>query len=510
MHLVKGFITSPTFINNTVGMVSKIGELSKDSLTYAKETGIYSNKDVSDVTLYTFKATDDGLPIVLPLTMSNELLDLGGFIYANCLNQHFTPNEVLVKNIIQVEFAERIENLNIGNVIGDGDFWIPEWVSFKLPNFENYIKFWLVDTSFSTQYDETEYKIIPPIANLDLFFSPRADVERYLAENSFTNMVTKVGEIADKEPYTILNASEFNWVNPLLESDVLNTPWLVLVYGRYGDNIDLIKNTLIEWVLANSTHTKEEWIDLIPDLFKVNEFIIAPFWHQFAIPNQTVQAGFNSPMVDLNDLTTVTDLVCKGVGYDSMQIITGNTVVCPSPIRNLAFSATGNNLNKATITTLKDIIPDFINVPLSSIDFSRMKLPTQNWVNMFINLLIVADGVKDGIVEVLGYQKVTRNGIVYVNKTFDSVNYLMVTKESMIDALGIQAPYFPDFAEECGCSVEGALLLDHIRNYINPHMLTSDDVGLGNLIAGTEVATPLSIAVALSSDVLALRAKIPV
>ena len=40
MYILKGFLSFPTLTNNTVGEVAPLGEISKDSLTYAKETGL--------------------------------------------------------------------------------------------------------------------------------------------------------------------------------------------------------------------------------------------------------------------------------------------------------------------------------------------------------------------------------------------------------------------------------------------------------------------------------------
>ena len=47
MYSIKGFAQNSAFIDNTVGNVNPIGEMSKESMTYSTELGEYSNNAIS-------------------------------------------------------------------------------------------------------------------------------------------------------------------------------------------------------------------------------------------------------------------------------------------------------------------------------------------------------------------------------------------------------------------------------------------------------------------------------
>lgn len=46
-----------------------------------------------------------------------------------------------------------------------------------------------------------------------------------------------------------------------------------------------------------STHTIDEWVKILPELFKHNEFVIIPRWDLYAIPIGVVTAGVHSALL---------------------------------------------------------------------------------------------------------------------------------------------------------------------------------------------------------------------
>ncbi|MOA68470.1 hypothetical protein D3C78_1961010 [compost metagenome] len=62
-----------------------------------------------------------------------------------------------------------------------------------------------------------------------------------------------------------------------------------------------------------------------------------------------------------------------------------------------------------------------------------MKLPTQEFVNLLYEMLIVAETATPYSDIPLGMSRVTRSGIMYIAASLNDILYLIVTKYSMLD-----------------------------------------------------------------------------
>ena len=78
----------------------------------------------------------------------------------------------------------------------------------------------------------------------------------------------------------------FKWHNPVNRQAELDTNWYVLIWGDAGDNIDSVREKIQDTILANSTHSRDEWKEVFPEIFKRNEFIIVPQWDVFSNENK--------------------------------------------------------------------------------------------------------------------------------------------------------------------------------------------------------------------------------
>lgn len=502
MHILKGFVTSPSFISNAVDEVSIIGELSKNSMTYSTEVGIYQNEAISDVTLHTFKSTVDNIRSEVPAGYDDLVLRIGEFIYKNTLDQVFLNNSAAIRDVILDEFSINIFELNLGAIVGDDGLWIPEWISFKTTIGSDYIKLWFVDSSFATQYDEYEIKVLSPIPSLDVLFLSKEVVEAQVLANGVVQKLDSLETLTKEHPYTTVKGLEFEWRNVDFPDQRLTLTWLLAVYGNQADNSELLKEAIVKDVLENSSYSSQEWVEVLPDLFQNNEIILTPLWHKYAIPNQTVQSGFNSPFVELGEVEQIIGDICRGSGY-SLPGAMSRTVVSTTPIKTMAFLATGNEFNSNQTFLLNEIYPDLINVSSSSLDFSRMQAVTQLFAKSFIDMLVIADTNESDITVPFGFGKTVRDNILYVTKQIGDYNYLVPTRRSVINALGLDSPYYPDPDEldNCDCNGDAILLEDHLNGQLNPHQtdLAKIDLGLLVLPTGslpTDLSTGLSTAIA--------------
>jgi hypothetical protein len=484
MYILKGFIAFTALADNAVGVIAPIGELSKDSLTYAKESGLYKSDLYPGVLLNSFQSYSSDLGLVpVPEIQSAMALQIGSFFLESALDHRFSSNRSSAFSSIRYAFTDLIDDLTLGEMLTDGEIWMPEWVSYKLKDTQSYTRLWFCDTAFSNQYDSFEYEFIPPIENIDYFFRPRAEGLGLLQQTTLKRVLEQIDVTRGVSPYTLLRTQEYGWVNPeadVPEDDAVNTNWTVLIYGRAGDDPDQIRLALIEWILIRSLHSRIEWLAQFPDIFTPTEFIVMPLWHQFAVPNQTIQSGLNSPMISVERALEVARTFCLGIGYEPSDLLR-NTVVAATPYRTLGMLVTGSAVNKRSISDFRKLYPDYIGLPLASPDFVRLSTLTQGWMHMLVNLLVVAESMSAYSVVPASYTRIIRSGVVYAVKEYQGMQYLLVTRGSTIASLGLEAPYEPEFDPydpDSGCTDLAQLIHDHLTLHNNPHLVTAYQAGL--------------------------------
>jgi len=489
MYILKGFLSFPTLTNNTVGEVAPLGEISKDSLTYAKETGLYKTNTYPNVLLHAFESRDEDSGVIeVPQTYRDTILHLGHWALHFAMSGRMNDSRARAVQEFENEFQGTIQDIVVGEMRTDGDIWLPEWISFSLEEGGDYIRLWMADNAFSAQYDNFEYEFIPPVGFIDDFFRPRDQIVGLLMENGFKRLTERVEETRGENPFTIIRTEEYSWVNPNRDNDELTTGWTVLIYGRAGNDPDQIRLALIEWILNNTARTRQEWLEIFPDIFTPTEFILTPLWHQYAIPNQTIQSGINSPNITLRRAHQIATRLCLGIGYES-EDLWDNTVVASTPLRSLGFLATGSAANRNTVSNLKDLYPDYIGLPLASPDFARLSVKTQDWAMMLIELIKVAETMTSFTIIPSGYARIIREDVVYAVKDFDGMQYLMVTRDSAIKTLGVETPYVPEFEEEDPYqSIEARIIREHLIYEQDPHRVSKEQLGLAD-ISNAELLT---------------------
>lgn len=503
MYIIKGFIAFPTLTNNDVGEVATLGELSKDSLTFAKETGLYRHSKYNNALLHVFLSQEEQeREVPVPTVYSDAALQLGQWVYDHAVDERFTGSRRDALNDLEVRFEGELTSIEIGVMVTDGTHWMPEWISYHHPDTDTFVRIWFSDTSFAGQYDNYNYVFIPPIDDIDDFFLERSQVLELIAKNGVKQIVGKIDEVRGEYPYTLLRTEEYQWEGGASAEENILTNWTVMIYGRFGNDPDKIRLALIDWILANSKHTRDEWLELFPEIFTPTEFIITPLWHQFAIPNQTIQAGFNSPVVTLGRALEITGITATGIGYSREERL-NNTAVARTPTRTLGLLITGSQENLNGVTRFDDFYPDYIGIPTSSRDFGRLSTRTQEWVYVFLKLLQAAETMSEFTIIPAGVSRIVRNGIVYATGEHDGMVWMVATRLSVIKELGIESPYEPEFPEDddglgdCN-TVEGRIVREHLLYEDNPHSTRRETIGLPH-IANQPLLTTAQTKVSVAS-----------
>jgi hypothetical protein len=430
MYVLKAFATHSRFVSNVQGIVSPFGELSNLSLTYAKEKGFYKSTVSNQLDLITFTSKQDLTNMQLTQNIVDHVLTVTKAVYDYSIAAAGPIFTDQLLNTLITDFQGLGSNFTCGEVVTNGEFNVPEWIEWKNTNISsinpnNKLKVWLANDSFEAQYDDFEIVVVPPITTLNNFFLSGAQVQTLLTSETIPDLIDRVQIAKQEQPETVFRVEPYDYVDPFNNLHRVVSNWGVLIYGAAGNNADTIGDAIIAYILANSTHERAEWVELLPDLFKRTEFILIPHWNSYAIPNRVLEAGIYSPVVNLKKaLALIKQIVSTypGLHIDEHGFVMGH------PYKSLAISTVGSPDNRDNKFEILDVFEDYLNVPSTSFDFGRMHLKTQNWLVMIANMLPIAETMTAYTSVPVGMTKVTRNGILYLVKRFDNINYLIAAK----------------------------------------------------------------------------------
>lgn len=430
MHLVKGFVTISQYINNTPGSLSLIGELSTQSTTYSKEKGEYQDSNLPGYKLITFKSIDTvtGTELIVSSEQVNQILQ----IVKACIDYgsiHIRPYDVIdFKNTLLADFFLRVSNINLGGFADNGSIALPEWISWTSDEFNGaLIKIWLSDQAFSEQYDDYSIVVIPPVANLDDFYGFYNTAVATAAERTFPQLSDLIQTYKDENPETYMKLMNFDYVNRLNLDQKTSTNWATLIYGAAGDNIDSIKDAIVEYILANSSHTRSEWTIIFPEIFKRTEFIILPRWDKLSIPNLTVMSSLYSSLADPRESL---DFAKANVLFYPGSFIEGNCIIMPHDYKALSLVVINGKDNLPGKQKLTELFGDYIPASTYNPDFNRMQLKTREWLILLEQLLITAETMTEYTSVPRNLHRIKREGILFISLLHDNINYLMAAKSN--------------------------------------------------------------------------------
>lgn len=429
MYNLKGFIPHADFAINVPGQNAAIGELSVKSLTYSKEVGFYNDDTLPSVNLVAFTSNRDGVKIQAPDVAKSQTLKIANWIYNNTI-QH--PGQVFPDILLQsliTQFAAEANNFACGAIVNQDPYWMPEWVSWTSTTLgeANAVRVWFNDASFQSHYDEFEIVVVPPIDHLDDFFKTSSEVRALLAALTIPQIIDKAQQAKNGFPETVIRCESFNYVPPLPDTVLALSHWGLLIYGAAGDNIDSIKDALVSYILANSTHTRDDWIKVLPDLFRRTEITIVPLWDQYALASRTSVDGIYSPQANLTRAMQV--IKSYTASYASDTHINTYASIMGNPYKSLALVSVGSPENRNQLFALEDIFPDLIMVSSTSPDFIRMSQATQQWLLYLAVMLLAAENMTPfSDLPEGGYGRVTRNNQLFIVKTVDNIQYLVAAK----------------------------------------------------------------------------------
>jgi len=430
---LKGFMVIGPMADNAPNVVADFGEISAKALTYATDRLLYTSPEAKGVGLVVFQSIEEGddATVEPPFDIHDNILRIGAWCYTASEQGIITGTREDFLTALMNEWGDKIDNVTFGDLITDGSRWMPEFLTWELTAGsnvpENRLKIWFSDKAFRLQYDAYTIRVVPPIDNLDDFFADPLDVQALVNLRSVSETLERVDTAAAGSPYTTVRADVFDYQDPLDPTFKVPTNWTTIHYGIAGNNIDTIKEEIVKHILENSTHPREDWVKIFPDLFTSTEFIMIPNWLQYATENKTHQAGIFSPILRHKDGLQLATWACKSPGYTQDHIIEyGSTL--PVMFKSMALMVVGGPENRNGTFLLTDYVKDYINVPATSIDFSRQSPETREWTQLIATLLVAAETMTEFSDVPQKVNRLIRNGVIYAAASFNKVQYLVVAK----------------------------------------------------------------------------------
>ncbi len=435
MSIVQGFMTITPLVSNTPGVVAPFGELSAKARTYSREVGLYVNEtQAPDVLLNTFKAEDaSGASIVLSNAVRDAILQLGQWVYGQYAAGSIPTNTSLNSwlTAVRTQFPN-LSAVSAGSLIsaGPSNKNLPDYLAFTIvvSGISYQCTVWFRDASFRVQYTGSEISIIPPTQNIDLLHGSAATVQTAINQSNVSWVVGRVNQISGESPCTSIVPITLEWNDPLGSGATLQTTWIAVIYGSAVGNDDQIRAAIQSYLGQNSTYT--EWAKVYPSLYTTNDFTIVPMWDD-AFPGNN--PGVFVSLSNLGSMISRTQTRVPpsyGSGTALSTHINTNLMALSTNYRAMLLTGIGNPSNAAGQVKLSHIIPDYLGVPASSIDFARMSQDTQQFVFNLENALQEAYTYQRNDPVPAGLSKVVYFDRVYLSFMFKTYRIMVLVKST--------------------------------------------------------------------------------
>lgn len=435
MNILKAFAQIGPLVDNTLGVIAPIGELSDWSKSFAREKTQHVHSEFPGETLISFSYRKNEVATQLDDATAYQVLKAVNWVYTQAKAGKFTDQKDSLQQAFIAAWGTSYDFIDSGRQIQFGAFFAPEYIEispYQKSGTDTW-KIWFADDSFANQFDEFAILVVSPVLPVDKFVDDYNDVDALIKAVDQTEVFSRINGARGVFPETVMRNDVFTWQDRNDKTLTIDTNWITIIYGAAGDNLDSVKEAIRNEILKNSTHTRDEWAEIFPDLFTSTEYIITPMWDDFGIPNEIRDTGYFSGITSTVKAMDLCGKTAKGVKYTQAHV---NAKLCivPSQFRSLMLGIVGGPENRDGIDMFNEEFPDYLNVPTTSVDFWRMSDDTREFIMMLAEMLMIAEEMTPNTGVPKNYNRLTRDGVVYVARSFNKFLYLVATKYS-VDAL---------------------------------------------------------------------------
>jgi len=427
--IVKGFINVHSLLSNVPGHTSVIGELSALGYTYSFEKGFYQNKDYPNYDLITFLCADEqGAEQVLPaasVTFTMRVMQALMAYYGSRLPPYSHDN---LRVYLYTELPNQIAQLEVGDVMTQNGKSLPQWISYVEAATGNQFYIWLCDEAFRQQYDGYNIIVVPPLPHIDALLYPFNTVANLIVEEPVDLLMRRAEDAKQSRPETYTRVYRFDRIDPTNPTRRIETLWPILIYGDAGDNIDSIKDAIIDYILQHTSHTRSQWEAIYPEIFKRTEFIVLPRWDKIAAPNMLTQTGLYSSLIEPNEAIS---FALQHIDFYTTIHTRQNICLVPCAYKSLMLEIINGQFNIDGRKVFSDLYADYMPIPSVSLDFNRMTIKTQELVYKLEEMLLVAEKMTRYSFIPKTMKRIRRSNKIYLSRIIDNINFVIVPKTTL-------------------------------------------------------------------------------
>lgn len=424
----KAFVGVTTYSDNSANTVAPVGELSKLSRSFSRDIKLYPNPDNQTILLNLFASHDDSSSDYLEpsVEVMAEMQKIAKWVIAQgdlALAPTDLPSYI---DSLTGHFVDMTGAFNVGELrtYGDGSYassvgYVTETYSWKL---------WFADDSFQAQYDEYHVETVFPVDDIDDLHREYPHVQGLLEKATSTVMLDKIRQIEIDFPSTINKGEDYTWHDLADSATTMPISFAVVIYGKAGDNVDVIREAIVRDILAVSRYDRSAWAKVLPELFSPNEMVFIPFW-------EAVLDAYDPLNDDIYRSTffpdEITNLAVHYTPNFSPSHIRSFHNAVPTLFRGIVMAATPHEpLDDKESPAFCVMYPDYILTDSLSPDFHRMSEKTRAMVNNINYLLRYAEEYNDYYVLPAGFSRTVRSNFEFITLNFDGYLYHALTKRS--------------------------------------------------------------------------------
>lgn len=431
MYTLQTFIGLDREIDNDPNVVAPLGELSTRSRTYARDIQSHRKDTLADVVAHVFSSKQDSTTVALRPDVLEAVYDIVDYTYSRATSGQTTNDKAQLTANLEADLGGFFTGWSVGEMVSNGTIWMPEYIiAYVLGQAEDTsVRIFFADEAFQNLYDQYHITVSHPVDVIDSLQGSIGSIAALTADLDTSAVFDRLTQAAHPYPYTMSLSFTFPVVNPLDPTEFIELPWTVAVYGQAGNNLDAIYSAIREDILDNSSYPIEEWEDRIPDLFKTIEFTIVPFWDQYSVPNQSIEAGLFSPLMRYKDIF---DTLRTHMPIYSGAHVQTHSDVTTYLYKSIAFGLCGGPENRNELFDIRSFFPDYATLSTTSIDFNRMAPETRGFVHRLSELLLHCESVGEFTLLPSGFSKMWRENKLYIVTSYQNIQFYGLAKMSFV------------------------------------------------------------------------------
>lgn len=433
----KAFVTKTNFADNESNATAPVGELSKIARSFSRDIKVFPNPSVPEIILNMFSAHDTSNPDAYVPPSEDDLTEMQSVAewVITRGDLKLAPSDLpSYIDSITGHFVNMDGQFSVGNLVQLDGGWFASSVSYESAG-RNW-RLWFGDAEFRAQYDEYYIETVFPVDNIDELHREYAHVQALLEQSTSTTMLSKIMQIEKEAPSTINKGQDYTWTDQSDASIRLPISFAVVIYGNAGNNIDVIREAIVQDILSKSIYDRSAWAKVLPELFSPNEMVFVPYWNSPLESYDPLEDDIYQSAVAPDDIK---QLALDFTPNFSPAHIEAKVSLVPTLWRGIVMSAVPHEpANDDPSPTFSQLYPDYMLAKTTDPDFHRMEEPTREVVVIIFNLLTYAERYNDYFVLPENYSRTVRSGKEFITISHNGYLYHALTKRSYTELT--QAP----------------------------------------------------------------------